>query len=92
MRKAQIFKYPVYSAVVEIHMNREAVILSAQPQRNIPTIWATYDADKELSYRRFHLFTTGELIDNELLKKLKFIATIQQNDGDYVTHLFEEIN
>ena len=72
-------------------MGKNSVILSAQIQKEIPTFWATHDDNDEMVYRRFQTFETGEGIEQQLFEKLKFIGTLQRYDGDYVTHLFEEV-
>lgn len=92
MAKTKIFKYQISTQMQSIYMNKNATILSAQTQDNKTVFWATFSETEEMAYRTFHLFLTGEPIDNELLKKLKFIGTYQQNFGAFVSHLFEEIN
>lgn len=92
MGNSRIYKYQVHSPLVEIHMNKRTPILSAQMQEDIPTFWALCDEDAEMSFRRFHLFTTGEVIPQELLEKLRYIGTMQKTRSTYVVHLFEEIN
>jgi hypothetical protein len=62
-------------------------ILSVQVQDGQPRMWALVSPDAAPRPRHFRLAGTGHPIDTE--KELRFIGTIQLNDGALVFHLFE---
>lgn len=67
-----------------------AEILSIQTKRGIPHLWALVDPDQAFTNAKSLLmFETGcDIPDLEL----KFIDTIQLNDGTFILHVFELIS
>jgi hypothetical protein len=71
-------------------MPKNAVILSAQVQQGKGVLWAMVDTNaKAVEPRRFHLVLTGQVHDPA--SGLRFIDTLQFDDGNYVVHVFEEV-
>ena len=80
-----IYKYQITDANQgKIMMPKGAVIISAQYQNGIPTIWAVVDINQELTERRFDIYGTGMHVD---MRGRCHLATVQ--DGIYVWHIFE---
>lgn len=88
----RIFKYPIQVDDYQvIEMNKGAVILTVQTQREKPCIWAIVDPDAPLEPRRLRLAGTGHPID-EPLEEMKYIGTFQLGGGAFIGHLFEQVN
>lgn len=89
-----IYKYQMpMKRAFKLRLPKEAVILSFQCQKGVPTIWAEVENAHNDEERRFRLCLTGEPIKN--IPKdagLHYIGTAQQPPGfAYVWHLFEEV-
>lgn len=83
----KIFKYEVaLQGEFKLNIERHATILCCQMQNDKPKIWAIVDTEAPADERTFKLYGTGHEIGDT---NLKYIDTIQLQDGLYVFHLFE---
>jgi hypothetical protein len=84
----KIFKYPLpIDDEIEISMPDGSEILTVQPQKGTPCIWAIVDTDAPLTTRRLCLRGTGRTFKGN---EGKYIGTQQIDNGALVFHLFEE--
>lgn len=65
-------------------------VLTAQAQGNSPMIWAEVDPDeRKLERRRFLILNTGAEIPS---RPLKYLNTIQLNEGRLIFHIYEVLS
>ena len=75
---------------IKIEMPECAKILSFQKQYEKFFIWAIVDIDAKMETRTFRIYGTGHDIFSDSLEYLgEYIGTVQQNEGQFVWHLFE---
>ena len=87
----RVYKYPFpMQDRFTISLPWNADILCAQVQKGIPKIWALVNPKNSLQERHFRLAGTGHPI--KLSSNLKYINTLQLNEGTLVLHLFEMLN
>lgn len=89
-----IYKTQFYpnAGVQHITIPKTAVFLCLKVQNNIPTLWYSLDFDdKEFISIAIHIFLTGSKISSNLYE-LDYIDTCILDDGDYVIHVFKELN
>lgn len=89
--KRQIWKYEISLAkeTFTVAVPKGAMFLTAQILKGTPVMWALVQAGGPLvlEHRRFVLFETGVPLDYPGV--LRFIATLQFDEGKYIVHLFE---
>lgn len=73
---------------LDVHMPLGADILCVQTQYGEPNIWALVDPGAVSVKRKFVWHGTGHSIDGS---SLKYIGTVQLNNGNLVFHLFEDL-
>ncbi len=85
-----IYKYDIQVLLqfFTIIMHDDAQILDVQNQHNIARIWALIDDEKPTMERHFMIAGTGHSIK---ATNHKYIGTFQQEDGNFIWHLFELI-
>lgn len=84
-----IYKYPLkHSGRQTVEMPLGACILSVQPQRDIPTIWALVETENPLMSRSFYVTGTGHEVP-EFIDAAAFLGTVQLLGGTFVEHVFE---
>ena len=59
-------------------------------QHGVPCIWALVDTDNENEYIYLNMVGTGHQIDD--ISNKEFISTFQVENGNFVFHLFKDIN
>ena len=90
------FHFEAFKASLTIEIPEGSEILSTKAQHGFDCIWIKIPTDKKGSFsqklekRLFHCLTTGNR--EQYYNKLKFIGTNLHDDGNFVTHIFEEIN
>lgn len=84
----EIRKYVFDVADFELDLPEHAPILSVQVQYGKPTMWVAVNPEKETVKRQFCVVSTGQPIAKWSF--LRFIATFQLSNGDFVGHLFED--
>jgi len=86
----KIFKYPL-EIIGEQHigMPKGAEILCAQTVKGQAFLWALIDPEAKEAIRVIRIFGTGH---NIVLKRerLHYIGTVQQQEGLFIWHIFEE--
>lgn len=86
-----IYKYPLKTTGIQsIMMPKNANILTAQVQNDIPCLWAVVEPEKELEERHIITYGTGHPF-TESNGKHKYIATYQLAGGGFIGHIFEFI-
>lgn len=68
------------------HMPRGAVVLCAQAQNDIPTIWFICDPSQPVVERRFAVICTG---DDSPTDFKHYIGTCQLVNDVFIVHVFE---
>ena len=88
--KQKIWKYPLDMIVDEftLEMPEGAILLSFKVQRGVPTLWALVNPDNKFEKRQFSLIGTGHSIKEN---NLKYIDSVQLDQGNLIFHLFESI-
>lgn len=81
-----IYKY-LLTVHESIKIPKGATILSANEQDNKAYIWCMVDTNNELEERRFNIYGTGDIIDENINQK--FISTVMLWNGTLVFHIFE---
>ena len=71
----------------EIRLPADAEILTVQNQRNKICMWVKLDKSSQRVVRKFSVLGTGWDIVSKY--KLKYIGTVQLEDGLLVFHVFE---
>lgn len=72
-------------------MTYDAIVLTVQVQYGQPFVWAIVDTEETTTvYKTFRIFGTGHQLSYNL-DELKYISTIQFNNGTLVFHVFEVI-
>lgn len=66
-------------------MPKDAKILCAQTQNDIPQLWALVESDNTEEERFIEIYGTG----HKVLEKRKYISTIQLEGGSFIYHVFE---
>lgn len=85
-----IYKYPFpVDDLIVIGTHRSAELLSVQDQRGMLCFWFLVDTDEPLTNYRYRVYGTGHQIDVPALL-LTHRATVQQLDGAWVWHVFED--
>lgn len=85
-----IYKYTI-NIGGKLLMPKGAQILTAQMQKRRLAIWALVDPSKDPDNKlELYIVPTGFIMDDSVAKGLKYISTVQQNDGDYVWHVFQK--
>lgn len=80
------------AGVEHITIPKTAVFLCLKVQNNIPTLWYSIDLeDMEIISISIHKFHTGSKINNNLYE-LDYLDTCILDNGDYVLHVFKELN
>lgn len=83
-----IYKYSFDVAdEVSLNMPRGAEFLSIQVQKQRPTMWFLVDDSEELEEKRFRIYGTGFVLDNEVAQFYR--GTFQLVAGTFVGHVFE---
>jgi hypothetical protein len=83
----RIHKWTLQSKGEQIIEMRCARILSVQEQGGNLQLWALIDEGLPLQKRVFRVFGTGQDIPSE---PLRYIGTVQMDDGALVAHVFEK--
>jgi hypothetical protein len=85
-----IYKYPLeLTDSQELFLPKDGLILSVQIQRNQIMLWALVDSNvKDHERRIIRIYGTGQ--EHIPASELRFIATVQMNNGQFVWHVFEE--
>lgn len=84
-----VHKYPFdVLDLIKIKMPEGARVLTVQTQRGVPCIWAIVDTEQPTKTHYFRVFGTGHADISDQL----YIGTFQLFDGEFIGHLFEEIN
>lgn len=87
-----IYKYPLKIETPQtIILPIGAKILSIQNQLDEAVLWAIVDNNVKTEQRHFYFFGTGHELPEVFGTDLNYITTIQQDDGNYVWHIFEII-
>jgi hypothetical protein len=62
-------------------------VLCAQLQRNVPTIWYSFELveDDKLKPFKFAIVPTGQDFDGE---NFEYLGTVQYQEGDFIYHVF----
>ena len=82
----RIYKYPLQVTDVQmVQMPIGAVILTAQNQNEVVTLWAMVEDKELIEFRAIHIFGTGHPIPEKY--NGKYIATVQAEG--FVWHIFE---
>lgn len=69
-----------------------AEVLTVQMQHGQPRLWTLVDPMVLTREERvFRLLPTGYVVDLPKNKRLRYISTVQQNDGALIWHFFEEV-
>jgi hypothetical protein len=87
-----VWKYPLASIreqVLELPAN--AHILTVQTQHKQPCIWALVDPTMPAERRKIVIVGTGQA-DDVLASLVNYIGTFQTNGGDYIWHVFEDVD
>ena len=87
MSSKKIYKYEILADEVTLEMPKEAVILAAKMQGQIPCFWALVNPENEKETRRFEMIPTGYTMDAGV--KRKYIDTLLMHKETLVFHLFE---
>lgn len=88
-----VFKFPLpVTDVAVVEMPVSAQVLTVQTQRGQPCIWAMCDEDGVYERRVFRVLGTGHSIPDKYLEKLRYVSTFQLNGGDYIFHVFEQVD
>ena len=83
-----IWKYPLSPREVQdLSMPDGAEILTVQTQKEQVCLWAKVDPQAPKVIRTFGVFGTGwEIVTTA---SMRYIGTVQLEDGDFVYHVFE---
>lgn len=73
----------------KIILTKGALILAAQAQNEVVTLWALLDVEAEKERRTFEVFGTGWTIED---KPLAYIDTVQLQGGAFIFHVFEVLH
>ena len=86
-----IWKFEVFPiSKTEIEMPECAKILCFQEQHGLFFIWAIVDTEAKKETRTFTLHGTGRDIFSDKIEYIgEYIGTVQQNEGQFIWHLFE---
>lgn len=90
----KIFKYglpELDNGSFSLNMPKGAKILTAQEQNGTMVMWALVNPENKPEKRNFLSLGTGNPISYSQ-KRLAYITTVQENEGEYVWHLFELID
>ena len=63
-------------------------VLTTQVQYDVICIWVLCDDTDKLDERSFYVRGTGHHVPNQ---GLRYVGTVQQMDGRFVWHIFEDI-
>lgn len=86
----KIFKYKLQLIDRQaIQIPEGGEILTVQYQKGNLCLWALVEEHNPIQGRLIRIFGTGNPIMND---PGNYIATVQQDHGDYVWHIFEESN
>ncbi len=86
----KVFKYRLeITGFQKIELPLNAEILTVQFQHDQLCLWALVDSDSATEEREIKISGTGHPIVNT---NLKFIASVQELDGNLVWHVFEVID
>lgn len=84
-----IWKYDLKLASIQtIRMPKRAKVLTAQNQFQKIRLWVLVNPELPTEQRNFRIIGTGQDI-LELNKTLKYISTVQLDNGSLVWHIFE---
>jgi|GEM_PF-2859513 hypothetical protein len=84
----KVFKYIISDfGITSISMPIDSIILSCQRQNNNIVLWVLADEFKPHKKKLFEAVMTGRPVDPNNI--IKHIATIQLDEGSFVTHIFE---
>lgn len=87
-----IWKYPLEPRDVQtIQMPKRAQILTVQNQREQICLWAVVDPGEPLRLGKIRILGTGHTHSPEFFDHLRYIGSIQQDEGRLVWHVFEEM-
>jgi hypothetical protein len=85
----KVYKYPVrIENRQNIAMPVEAEVLAVAAQRGEIQIWALVEPDKTSECRSFGVFGTAHVLP---VAPMKYIGTVQLENGDLVFHVFEYV-
>ena len=73
---------------IVIEMPDYAQFLTCDVQKNVPYMWVLTNPEDPHIEKRFYVYATGF---SEIRNDVRYLATFQIDDGDYVFHLFEPI-
>lgn len=87
-----IYKYGLdLKPTVNIELPFGAEILSVHHQKDKIFIWALVDTKEKLMINTFYIVGTGQMFPFDEIDT-KFIGTVHTNNGDFVWHIFKELN
>lgn len=87
----QILKYKLKFEnardLAKIELHKESQILSVQIQHDEMFLWVISDKDKPIQTRVFEIYGTGFFLSNSGPRT--HLATLQQDGGNLIWHIFE---
>ena len=88
--KYAIYKYDLDLGPLNVvEMPKNARILKIGMQYDQLKLWAIVNKEEPIIERRFCFFGTGMQLCENTLNNLIYIATLQENGGVYIWHVFE---
>lgn len=89
-----ILKYRIETTdLIIIEMPKNAQVLDVQVQHGNPVIWVLVDDEQPKEKRIFEIYGTGNFIEKSKdFASRKYIGTYQLFEGNFVGHVFENVN
>lgn len=87
-----VHRYPLVSNhLTVVDMPKGAQLLSCQVKANDESLhlWALVDTEQPLESRTFVVVCTGAVLHDQDYPAMRYVATVQYDDGDFVLHVFE---
>lgn len=87
-----IWKFPFeVNDTVKVHFPEGAIVLSVACQRGQPCMWVLVNPSRSHEERTFHIYGTGNPVDESEFGSLVFVGSFQELGGNLVWHMFEDV-
>lgn len=88
-----IWKMPlIVEDIQDISLPKESTILSIQFQHGMLCLWAEVDTESSSETRMIEIYGTGHRIYGDMGIERKYIATVQEAEGNLVWHIYERLS
>lgn len=87
-----IYKYPIkvrgWQCEIEIPKGAHNLTVQLDQKTNTPCLWAMVDTNQPTEKRIFQVILTGEII-NDGNEVFTYLGTCQEDQGQFIYHIFE---